>query len=180
MRARIMFRIRPFQENQGDFALYYNGTFLKAGSRADLKSDIADTESKPEAHKGVFYCLPNCTECCHQHVGVSEKELFRIRRAVRQLSQDEKQRLANQTRQEPCCPLLDTEKGLCSIYDQRPQICQDFGTCTGALSCSYNLDIQLNDVHQHFKKLISDRDRDIVGFLGRDFTWEKGMGADKI
>jgi hypothetical protein len=170
-----MFKIKPLPNSGGDFALYYREQFVKAGTKDSLKSDIADTQSKPNEYKGVFHCLSDCTECCQQHVGVSQTELFRIRRAVRKLGETEQQRLKDQPRDVTCCPLLDIEKGVCSVYEKRPDICRDFGSCTGALSCSYNLDITLNDVESHFISMINDRNRDIVGRLGNDYTWEKGL-----
>jgi Fe-S-cluster containining protein len=153
--------------------------FVKAGTREDLKSFIDDTNSKPKKFRNKFHCLPNCTECCHQYVDVSETEIFKIRRELRKLDKNFIQRVRIQEREDNVCPLLDIENRTCLVYKSRPDICKAFGHYTGALSCSYNLDVELEPVEDYLYSMLHDSAQR-AGKLGVDFTWEKGLIREEI
>lgn len=169
-----MFKIA---HHDGHLSLNYKNKFVKAGTREDLKMFIEHTNSKPEEFKGKFHCLHGCTECCQQQVQVSEREIAKIRRALRNLDTDYIQKLKHQERGETTCPLLDIETGKCSVYNARPEICSEFGCHTGSMACSYNLDVELGDVHKYFADLVNNprHNQHLAGKLGVDFTWEKGL-----
>lgn len=170
-----MFKFVPIPGSGGMFSLVnQNGEFVKGGTRKDLKLFIEQTNSKPKEFKGTFHCVSHCTECCQQLIDVSESELFRIKRALRKLSEEDIHRIKNQIRDKDTCPLLDVDKGVCSVYESRPSICKAFGCYTGALACSYNLDVKLEPVQDYFWGMFHEPSPR-AGKLGVDFTWERGL-----
>lgn len=169
-----MFKIKKLPKETDMYGLYYHDKFVKGGYVQELKNQIADTRSKDEQFKEKFHCLENCTECCHQLVSLLESDLFKIKRALRKLPKEELERLKNQERNHEYCPLLDVQKGTCSVYESRPNICRGFGMYQGALSCSYNLDIPLLPINWFMQDMIDKKDT-FIGTLGKEFTWEKGL-----
>ena len=163
-------------KNGSDFLLTKNNEVIKgAETKSKIMSFIADTKSKPKEYQNKFHCLSNCTECCHQHILISDKELFKIRRALRNTGSTEIERIKNQDRSSVVCPLLDLDNGTCSVYNSRPDICKVFGHFTGALACSYNLDADLDPVEEYFLNNLYNEPSREAGRLGVDFTWERGL-----
>lgn len=168
-----MFKIKKMPD-EGMFGVYRGNQLIKAGTKTDVNLFISQTQSKPKEFANQFHCLSSCTECCQQHVSVSQIEIFRIRRYIRKMDITEVQHLKNQERDKNFCPLLDIEKGLCSVYEARPEICKAFGQYNGVMCCSYNMDVPLRSVEKHFASMIQNSEP-LTGRLGIDFTWDKGL-----
>ncbi len=128
---------------------------------------------------GEFACQ-NCGACCGP-VPVEDHEWRMIRRAVRNMSHDERERLKRQKREPLTCPLRDVEKKCCSVYEARPSICRMQGLYEG-LPCPHQpLYAQQKD-HNRIVRLIGGKGKipDVVGILAIDLGWEELMKGLKL
>ncbi|WP_422445997.1 YkgJ family cysteine cluster protein [Thermoanaerobacterium sp. DL9XJH110] len=84
----------------------------------------------------------NCGECCGP-VMATEKEIEKIRKYVRDMPKEYKEKLKNQEKAILTCPYRDIENKRCAIYPVRPTICRMFGVVKG-MQCIYGNTAELD------------------------------------
>lgn len=119
-----------------------------------------------------FNCK-NCGECCGP-IPVTRQQLGKIRRALRGKDVAEIERISSQKRKPLTCPLLDLEHKRCSVYDARPELCKMFGFYVGMV-CPGNKKFATGSKTDGAKRLQETTKGEIIGVLGMDITWEKGL-----
>lgn len=119
-----------------------------------------------------FQCR-NCGKCCGP-IPLLDWELVEIRRAVRNLPVEERERLKHQKRERLTCPLRDIENRRCAIYEARPLICRQYGHYEG-LKCPNNKGVKLKSRKQGYKEfeVASRKGEYLVGILGGNIGWRE-------
>lgn len=115
-----------------------------------------------------FACT-NCGSCCGP-VPVSRQELTIIKEAVKKMSKKRIQQLQNQKRDTFTCLLLDTKMKRCSVYENRPKICQMFGFYQG-MACPNNPSHATKSRGAGEKEL-KHMKQEMAGVLTTQIKWE--------
>ena len=84
---------------------------------------------------GVIPALPvvgdlpcrGCKSACCERAPLSRAELRRIVRLLAARPAAEVERLAGMKRKPGMCPLVDTQRWRCSVYEARPAVCRLYG-----------------------------------------------------
>lgn len=118
-------------------------------------------------------CTTCKSECCGT-IPVRKGELARIIKAVATWSDDEIARMESQEREPLMCPLVDTERWQCSVYEVRPTICRLYGLTPG-LECPH-APAKARRMSREQAAFLLGRDGDLgdmVGILGLDIGWRE-------
>jgi Fe-S-cluster containining protein len=89
----------------------------------------------------LFYSIPkhdgctNCGVCCGK-ILVTQHEENRIKEYVKNMPQEEKDRIKSQPNKGRICYYRDTENKRCSVYSARPMVCRLMGVANN-IHCPY-------------------------------------------
>lgn len=119
--------------------------------------------------KNKHFVCTQCGECCGP-IPLFKTQLEKIKLTVRNMSQDERERLKNQNREELTCILLDTETKRCSVYHARPLVCQQYGKIR-ELRCPSNKGIELKSGRKETAKSLVGES--LAGILSEDIGWRE-------
>jgi len=114
-----------------------------------------------------FNCI-NCGECCGP-VPVTEQELKRIQKELKNMSKEKVLRLKNQKRPTLMCMFRDMAENKCSIYSVRPILCRMFGTYSGMV-CPNNPRSAVIGHKEGMERLLNNGK--LVGILSIQYTWD--------
>ena len=126
----------------------------------------------------VEFKCQNCGACCGP-IPLLDWELVQLRRAIRKLPKEDVERLKSQQRGKLTCLLRDIEKKICSVYNQRPKICRQYGHTEG-LMCPKNKLALLSSRAQAKKEFDAEsRPGEYpIGILGGDIGWSELIGRE--
>lgn len=104
----------------------------------------------------------DCNGMCCGPVSVSQQELDKIKKKVKNMPKRLRDNLKKQTRFFGTCIFYDNEKNRCGIYTSRPNACRMFGYYKG-MSCFRNPELATKSQKE---------ESEVVGILSIDYTWK--------
>jgi len=118
-----------------------------------------------------YFDCTNCGLCCGP-VPVTELELKKIKKTVKEMPFATIYKLKAQKRGPLECMFRDIEDDKCTIYNARPDICKMFGFYEGMV-CPNNPEYatrSMKDGHKRINKNV--KDNPVVGVLSINHTWD--------
>ncbi len=112
-----------------------------------------------------FTCQ-NCGHCCGP-IPLRDWELDRLRKTVRKMAPEIRERLKQEQRGPFACILRDKEMGKCAVYNSRPALCRLYGTTEG-MACPNQPETPLTSREHGHKALGNGK---FVGTLSQDIGW---------
>lgn len=117
-----------------------------------------------------FECL-NCGECCGP-IPLVNSEFIKIRKAIKSIPIEERERIKKQGRNNLSCILRDVKNKRCIVYSNRPLVCKQFGQ-VHQLKCPKNKNaITLIDGHKEIEASGILKE-DAAGILSFDIGWNE-------